>query len=254
MEKKLFNVSIITVVYNNQAMIGNSIQSVLDQDYPGVEYIIVDGGSTDGTREIIKSFGKRINKMISEPDKGIYDAMNKGIKLASGDIIGILNSDDVFADDTVLSEVAETFRKTGVDAVYGDLFYVDKDDANKIIRYWKAGQYKPGSFRKGWHPAHPALFVKRQVYEKCGGFHISFNVSADFELMLRLFEKHKIKTAYVPKVLVKMRLGGESNRALGNIVRGNLNILRAFWKNGIFVTPFYTIRRLFPKIEQFYRK
>jgi glycosyltransferase len=233
-------------------MIGDAIKSVLGQDCPGVEYIIVDGGSTDSTLEIIKSYGSRINKMISEPDKGIYDAMNKGIKLASGDIVGILNSDDVYADNMVLSEVVEMFRKTGADAVYGDLVYVGKDDASRVVRYWRAGQYRPGNFRKGWHPAHPALFVKRQVYEKCGGFDTSFSVSADFELMLRLFEKHKIKTVYLPKVLVKMRLGGESNRALGNIIKGNLNILRAFWKNGIFVTPFYTIRRLFSKIEQFY--
>lgn len=244
-------VTIITASYNSRIGIENAINSVLSQKDINLEYIIIDGGSTDGTVDIIKSYGGKITKFISEPDNGIYDAMNKGIKLASGDIIGILNSDDMYADNAVLKDVAETFERTGADAVYGDLVYVDKGDTNEVVRYWKSGPYKPGSFRKGWHPAHPALFVRRAIYDKYGVFDASFDISADFELMLRFFEKHKIRIAYLPRVLVKMRMGGESNRSLANIIKGNINILRAFWKNGIFVTPFYTLRRAWGKMKQF---
>ena len=243
--------SIVTSVYNNSKSISSAINSVLSQKDINLEYIIIDGGSTDGTVDIIKSYGGKITKFISEPDKGIYDAMNKGIRMASGDVIGILNSDDMYADDAVLKDVAETFERTGADAVYGDLVYVDKDDTNKVVRYWKSGPYKPGSFRKGWHPAHPALFVRKAIYDKYGVFDTSFDISADFELMLRFFEKHSIKTVYLPRVLVKMRMGGESNRSLANIIKGNVNILCAFWKNGIFVTPFYTLKRAWEKMKQF---
>ncbi len=244
-------ISIITVVFNNKEMISSVIDSVQEQTYKDIEHIVIDGGSTDGTVDIIKSYGGKITKFISEPDNGIYDAMNKGIKLASGDIIGILNSDDMYADNAVLKDVAETFERTGADAVYGDLVYVNKDDTNEVVRYWKSGPYKPGSFRKGWHPAHPALFVRKAIYDKYGVFDTSFDISADFELMLRFFEKHSIKTVYLPRVLVKMRVGGESNRSLANIIKGNVNILRAFWKSGIFVTPLYTLRRAWGKMKQF---
>lgn len=244
-------VTIITASYNSRISIKDAINSVLSQRYINLKYIIIDGGSTDGTGDIIKSYGGKITKFISEPDKGIYDAMNKGIKMASGDVIGILNSDDMYADDAVLKDVAETFERTGADAVYGDLVYVNKDDTNEVVRYWKSGPYKPGSFRKGWHPAHPALFVRKAIYDKYGVFDTSFDISADFELMLRFFEKHSIKTVYLPRVLVKMRVGGESNRSLANIIKGNVNILRAFWKSGIFVTPLYTLRRAWGKMKQF---
>jgi len=244
-------ISVVSVSFNSKNTIDNAISSVISQSCKNIEYIAIDGGSTDGTVDIIKSYGGKITKFISEPDKGIYDAMNKGIRMASGDVIGILNSDDMYADDAVLKDVAETFERTGADAVYGDLVYVDKDDTNKVVRYWKSGPYKPGSFRKGWHPAHPALFVRKAIYDKYGVFDTSFDISADFELMLRFFEKHKIKTAYLPRVLVKMRMGGESNGSLANIIKGNVNILRAFWRNGIFVTPLYTLKRAWGKMKQF---
>ena len=243
--------SVITVSYNSKRVMASAIDSVLSQCEVSPEYVIIDGASTDGTLDIVKSYGGKISKFISEPDKGIYDAMNKGIKMASGDIIGILNSDDMYADERVLSAVAETFERTGADAVYGDLVYVDKTNTGKVVRYWKSGEFKPGSFRRGWHPPHPSLFIKKHVYEKYGVFDMSFDLSSDFELMLRFFEKHRIRTAYLPQVLVKMRLGGESNRSLNNILIGNINILRAFWKNGIFVTPLYTLRRAWGKVRQF---
>lgn len=244
-------ISIITVAYNSRDTISSAIDSVLSQKYGDIEYIIIDGASSDGTVDIVKKYGEKLSKFISEPDKGIYDAMNKGIKLVSGDIVGILNSDDMYANDTVLSEVAKTFESTGADAVYGDLVYVDNDDTNKVVRYWKSGEYTTGGFRNGWHPAHPAFFVKRRVYEKYGMFDTSFDISSDFELMLRFLEKYRIKAAYLPKVLIRMRLGGASNRAVGNILKGNFNVLRAFWKNGVPVTPFYTVRRIMRKLGQF---
>lgn len=244
-------ISIITVGYNCKDTVASAMDSVLSQVGTNLDYVVVDGASADGTLDIVKSYGAKVSKLISEPDKGIYDAMNKGIKMASGDAIGILNSDDMYVDDKVLNDVVETFERTGADAVYGDLVYVDEADVDKVVRYWKSGAFMPGSFRKGWHPAHPALFVRKEIYEKYGVFDTSFDISADFELMLRFFEKHGIKTAYLPRVLVKMRVGGESNRSLANIIKGNINILRAFWKNGIFVTPFYTLRRAWAKMRQF---
>lgn len=244
-------ISIITAVYNNEHTLSYAIDSVFCQKFVDIEYVVIDGGSSDKTVDIIRSYRNKISKFISEPDKGIYDAMNKGIELASGDIIGILNSDDMYANDTVLHDVVETFEQTGADVVYGDLVYVSKEDPDKVMRYWKSGPYKLGSFLKGWHPAHPAFFVRKEIYDKYGIFDLSFDISADFELMLRLFEKYKVKSTYLPKVLVKMRLGGESNRSLSNIVKGNLNILRAFRKNGIFVTPMYTIKRAITKMKQY---
>lgn len=248
-------ISIITVVWNNQKTIKDAIESVLSQTCPDIEYVIVDGGSTDGTVDIIKSYGARITKFISEKDKGIYDAMNKGIRLATGDVVGILNSDDVYFDKDVITNVMTLFAESGAEAVYGDLCYVSAEDTSKVVRYWKSSPYISGSFRKGWHPAHPSFFVKREVYEKFGVFDVSMQVSADFEIMLRFIEKNKIKVAYLPEVLVNMRLGGESNKSFRNFFLGNRNIYRAFDKNGIkmnkILYPFY---RFLPKILQFVKK
>jgi len=248
-------ISIITVVRNSKGTIKDAIESVLNQTYKNIEYIIVDGGSTDGTVEIIKEYGNKIDKFISEPDDGIYDAMNKGIRLATGDIIGILNSDDVYFDNKVLEKVVEKFKETNVDSLYGDLYYVRESDLNTIVRYWKCSEFVRGSFSKGWHPPHPAFFVKRHIYEKYGYFDLSMKVSADFELMLRFLEKYKISTAYLPSVLVKMRTGGESNRSINNIITGNKFVLKAFDKNGIKVNKFlYLYYRLFPKVIQLIKR
>ena len=175
-------ISIITVVRNNASTIKDAIESVLSQKYHDIEYIIVDGCSTDGTLEIIQGYSTQITKIISESDKGIYDAMNKGISLASGDVIGILNSDDVYFDENVIGDVINTFEEKQIDSLYGDLMYVEKNDLNKIVRYWKSSVFKVGSFSKGWHPPHPTFFTKKNIYEKYGLFDTNMRVSADFDL------------------------------------------------------------------------
>ena len=199
-------VSIITVVKNNVSTIKHAIESVLGQTYNNIEYIVIDGDSTDGTYDIVEKYNDKINKFISEKDNGLYDAMNKGLKHATGDIVGILNSDDVYFNSHVIEDVVKTFKNKKLDSLFGDLFYVEKDNLDKIVRYWKSSEFKLGSFAKGWHPPHPSFFVKNEIYKKYGMFDTTMEVSADFDLMLRLLERHKISTTYLPKVLVRMRI------------------------------------------------
>lgn len=241
-------ISLITVTYNSSKTLLDTFQSVLNQTHSDIEYIIVDGASKDNTVSIIKEYEPKFEgrmKWISEPDKGLYDAMNKGIQMATGDVVGILNSDDLFMDDKVLADVAAAFD-VQTDAIFGNLYFVDQEDVNKIVRVWKGSPYK--SFKSGWHPAHPTFYVRRSVYEKYGVFDTTFNVSADFELMLRLIEKHGITTKYLDRYMVRMRMGGESTGSIKNIIRGNKNIFRAFKKNEIKVSPLYPVYRLLPKI------
>ena len=240
--------SLITVTYNSSKTLACTIESVLSQSYPNIEYIIVDGASKDNTVSIIKEYESKFQgrmKWISEPDKGLYDAMNKGIRMATGDVVGILNSDDLFMDNRVLEDIAKAFD-VSTDAVFGNLYFVNQEDVNQIVRVWKGSPYK--SFKSGWHPAHPTFYVRREAYEKYGVFDTSFNVSADFELMLRLIEKHGIRTKYLDRYMVRMRMGGESTGSIKNIVRGNKNIFRAFRKNGIKISPLYPVYRLLPKV------
>jgi glycosyltransferase involved in cell wall biosynthesis len=212
-------ISIITVCKNRKEIISEAIKSVENQDYPNIEYIIIDGGSTDGTVELISSH-PRVNKYISEPDKGIYDAMNKGIHFASGEIIAFLNSDDTYFSNNVISEIVLLFQKNNADAIYGDIIYIDKNDV-KIKRYWKAGKYRYNSFKWGWMPPHPAFFVRKDVFFKHGLFLEELTLSADYELMLRLIHYHGIFIDYLPKILVKMRLGGASNHNFSNRLIAN---------------------------------
>lgn len=243
-------ISIITSTYNSGKTIQDTLNSILNQTYKDIELLIIDGDSKDNTLEIVHQYESLFNgklKYISESDKGIYDAMNKGIRMATGDIIGILNSDDLYMDNNVLEDIANTFIKNKVDSIYGNLNFVEENNTDKIVRTWKGSQHIPGSFLKGWHPAHPTFYVKREVYEKYGVFDISFDVSADFELMLRFIEKHKISNLYLDRYLVKMRMGGESTGSIKKIIQGNKNVLRAFKKNGFPISPFYPIKRLLPK-------
>ena len=241
-------ISIITATYNSEKTLKDTIESVLSQTYPDIEYIIIDGKSKDHTLDIVREYEPRFNgrmHWISERDKGIYDAMNKGINLASGEVVGILNSDDLLIDKTVIEDIVKTFDKQ-VEAVFSNLFFVKENDVNSVVRYWKASSYK--SFKSGWHPAHPTFYVRKSVYEKYGVFDTSFDVSADFELMLRFIEKYKIVTRYLDRYTIRMRVGGESTGSIKNIIKGNKNIFRAFHKNGIRVSPFYPIKRLTPKV------
>ena len=247
-------ISIITACFNSEDTIACAIESVASQTYSHIEHIIIDGGSTDGTLDVIDRCRESLAKVVSEPDEGIYDALNKGIRLARGDVIGFLHSDDIYSDDKVIEKVANIFMDHGVDSCYGDLVYVDKNDMDKIIRYWKTGNFKPGSFKRGWHPPHPTFFVKKDVYEKYGVFDTRLEVSADFELMLRFLERYRISTWYVPEPIVKMRVGGESNKSLKNILKGNRNCYRAFKMNGLDVSILYPFYRLVPKFYELLKR
>jgi len=207
-------VSIITVVYNGAENIEDSIRSVIGQTHKDIEYLIIDGGSTDGTLDIIRRYEHGISRVISEPDNGIYDAMNKGLEMASGDVVGILNSDDLYADTKVIEHVVEYFAEKRVDSCYGDLVYVDRRNTNIPVRHWKSGEFLKKRFRSGWMPPHPTFFVKKDVYEKYGFLNIDFPLAADYELMLRLLYKYEVSTTYIPRVLVKMRTGGTSTPGL----------------------------------------
>jgi glycosyltransferase involved in cell wall biosynthesis len=226
-------VSVITAVYHNQAFIKDAIESVLSQKQVELEYIIVDGGSNDGTVEVVKQYGNRINHFISEPDEGVYFALNKGIALATGDIIALLHSDDFYTHPYVLSQVVEAFSSSKCDAVYSNLYYVRGLNTNKIVRLWDSGEYTPNDFYKGWMPPHPAFFVKRDLYQKFGAFNTSLKSAADYELMLRFIHKQNIRLCYIPKFFVKMRTGGTSNRTLFNRLRANLEDRKAWHINGL---------------------
>jgi len=244
-------ISIITAVYNNEQTIRHCIESVLAQSHPSIEYIVVDGGSTDGTIEIIKSYGGKISHFISEPDNGLYDAINKGINLSCGEVIGILHSDDVYATNDIIKTVDEYMTRYGVDSCYGDLLYVRKDSIDKIIRYWKSCPYREDLFQKGWMPPHPTFFVTKAIYEAYGVFNSNFRISADYELMLRLLLKCRISTVYIPEVIVRMRVGGMSNRSLKNLLIKTTEDYLAWTVNSLQL-KFYTIPfKNISKLSQF---
>ncbi len=249
----MVKISIITAVFNSRQFIESALKSVLSQTYQNVEYIVIDGGSTDGTLEIINKYRDKIAKFISEPDKGIYDAMNKGIKLATGEIIGFLNSDDFYDDNNAIETVVKEMENKKADVCWGDLVYVDKDDIPKIIRFWKSSEYKKGKFKKGWMPPHPTFFVRKRVYEKYGLFNLDFKIAADYELMLRFLEKYKVSSCYIPKVLVKMRVGGKSNRFI-NIIKANFEAYRAWKINSLKINPFRILLKPLSKISQYFKK
>jgi glycosyltransferase involved in cell wall biosynthesis len=246
----MHKVSVITVVYNNSATIQWAIDSVLSQDYVNIEHIIVDGASTDGTTEIIGSYGNTIAQFISEPDCGIYDAMNKGLKLATGDIIGILNSDDFYINNSVVSDIVREFYNTNADIVYGDLFYVTPDNLNKVVRYYSSAKCNPDGFAWGWMPAHPTCFVKKAVYEKYGDFKTDYKIAADYEIMTRFIARYRLPYSYMPKVMVKMRTGGVSTRNLQNNWILNREIVRACSENGINTNMLKVMSKYFTKIFQ----
>jgi glycosyltransferase involved in cell wall biosynthesis len=203
-------ISIITVVFNNKETIKSAIDSVLSQTYKNIEYIIIDGASDDGTLEVVQSYGDKISKFVSEKDKGIYDAMNKGINLATGGIVGILNSDDFYIDEKVIEKVIKEFEEKDVDSVYADLVFVRPENLDKTVRYYDSSKFNLSRFAYGWMPAHPTFFVKREAYEKYGVFRTDLKIAADFDILVRFLFNHKISYSYIQEVLVKMRIGGVS--------------------------------------------
>ena len=246
-------VSIITVCFNIAETIEDTITSVLSQDYRDIEYIVVDGGSTDGTLDIINRYKNKIAKVISEPDNGIYDAMNKGLRSSTGDIIATLNGDDMYAEKTTVSQMAEFIQHNGLDAAYGDLIYVDRRDTGHVKRFWQPGRYKKGAFSHGWVIPHPTFFCRKEIYEKFGYFNDTLQIAADFELMLRLVEKHQIKIGYMEKVIVKMGTGGRAN-VLRGIIQGNKEIIKSFRLNDLHLSPWFFVRKPITKISQLFRR
>jgi len=245
-------ISIITVTYNSAATIEQTILSVIGQSYADIEYIIVDGQSTDNTLGIIEKYRNRIARVISEKDNGLYDALNKGIALATGGVIGFLHSDDFYIDEQVIEKYAKLFADKNPDAVYSDLYYVDKTDTNKIVRKWKSGNYRPKAFVNGWMPPHPTFFVKKDLYLKFGKFNLDFKSAADYELMLRFIHKHQVQLAYLPEYTIKMRVGGKSNVTMQNRINANLEDRRAWEINGL-KPRFYTLYlKPLRKILQFF--
>lgn len=248
-------ISIITVSYNSADTIEETIQSVLSQKGIDLEYVIVDGGSSDCTLDIVEKYKNKISKVISEPDEGVYYAMNKGIGMVSGDVVGILNSDDTYTDDRTLSKVMDRFENSNIDSCYGDLSYVDRDNSKQITRYWKSEKFSDDLLSKGWYPAHPTFFVKRSVYEQVGVFDTQFSIAADADLMLRVFFKHKLKSDYIPEVLVLMKTGGTSSKNTSVIIKQNMEIIRSIKKLGLNVSIFkFCSNKLTSRMMQILRK
>lgn len=246
------SISIITASFNAGDTIADCLKSVASQT--ACQHLIIDGASTDGTLAFLESYSGHPITWRSAPDRGVYDAMNQGIAMATGEIIGILNADDCYATDDVLATVAAAFAIPGVDACYGDLCYVDAERLAKITRYWRAGSFSPRAFYWGWMPPHPTFFVRRQVYERHGGFNLALSSAADYELMLRFLIRHQVKVVYIPKILVHMRQGGISNRSLANRLRANRNDRRAWAVNGLTPLPWTFLAKPLRKVGQWWQK
>lgn len=245
-------VSLITVTYNSASYLQDCIDSVVNQQYNNIEHIIIDGNSTDGTLGIIEKYNGHIAKWISEPDKGMYDAINKGIELATGDIVGILNSDDMFASKDVVTAIVDCFNEFQLDAVYGDLVYVNKQNTNKVIRLWKGFTYNRFRFTYGWMPAHPTFYVRRELICELGGYESHYYSAADYEFMARYLYRFRISARYLPKLIVKMRIGGQSNITLKRRLRANRRDYLAMKKNEIPLPFFASVLKPIIKLHQYY--
>lgn len=238
-------ISVITVCYNSSETIGDTLRSVQEQTYRNIEHIIVDGGSTDLTLDIVATKGAHVTNLISEKDNGIYDAMNKGLSMAGGDIIGFLNADDLYADAEVLARVSKAFEADpNIEACFGDLVYVTEDN-RKVVRYWKSRPFEKGDFAHGWSPAHPTFYIRRSALNRLGQFDQAYRLAADAEFMMRYLERGAVLSAHIPHVQVRMRLGGATNQSWRNIVRQNREILQALKKNCIpYSLPSFMLHKL----------
>lgn len=244
-------ISVITATYNSAETVRDTIESVLRQTHQDWELIIEDGVSKDNTLAIVREYEPLCQgrmRIFSEKDDGLYDAMNRGIARVTGDVIGILNSDDFYHDEFVLEDVNNAMEGQPVDCVYGDLKFVQANNTKRVMRIWKGSQHENGAFLRGWHPAHPTFYARRECFDKLGGFNTSYAISADFELMLRFIEVAGLRNHYIHRYFINMRMGGQSTGSLRNIIRGNIGILRALRENGFHPSTFIIVRRMLPKI------
>jgi len=248
-------ISIVTAVWNRKHSIADCLQSVHAQTYPHIEHVIVDGASTDGTLDIIHGTPRRPGPMVSERDHGIYDAINKGIAMATGDFVGLMHADDLFDSPTIVAELVAHLHQTGAHAVYGDLEYVNAQDTSKVVRYWKSGAFTPGIMSRGWMPPHPTVFIRRELFAQHGLYRTDMRIAADYERMLHLFHMQEIQPAYLPRVVTRMRVGGASNKSLKNIMRKTREDLRAWSLHG---KPLHGLTAVFlknaSKIRQFWHR
>lgn len=244
-------ITVVTVSYNSIKTISDTLDAVAIQTHPNIEHLIIDGSSKDGTVEVVRSHANRQIKLISEPDRGIYHAMNKSLALAKGEVVGFLNSDDIYANNEVLTRIADAFKDPLVDACYGDLVYVNQDNS-RIVRCWNSRPFRKGDFAKGWCPAHPTFYVRKSVVNKLGFFDTSYTLASDVEFMMRYLECGHVYARYIPQVLVRMRLGGATNQSWANVIRQNKQIFSALRKNGIrFSRILFIINKLINRIIQF---
>ena len=244
-------ISIITAVLNREDTIGSALDSLQEQTYGDFEHLIQDGGSTDGTLDEVRRRADERSSIVSEPDSGIYDAINKGIARATGDVIGLLHSDDVFGSNEVLAKVCQALSDSSVQGVYGDLEYVSTSDLSRVIRHWRSEAYDRGKLSKGWMPPHPTLFLRREVFDRWGAYDTNYEIAADYDAILRWLGRGGVSLAYIPEVLVKMRVGGESNRSLSRILRKSREDYRALRSNNVGGLGTLALKNL-SKIGQFF--
>ena len=247
-------ISIITVAFNAAETIEGTLLSVAQQTFRDMEHVVIDGGSSDGTQAVVSSHGDRISRFLSEPDRGIYDAMNKGLALATGDVIGFLNADDTYANENVLSRVAETMERYHLDVLFGDVAFCQRESPDRIVRRYSSSHFRPDRIAWGWMPAHPALFVKREVFQKAGPFRTDYRIAGDFEFVARAFGKQSLRYRYLPEVLVKMRLGGVSTGGWRNTMLLNKEVLRACRENGIQTNMLKILSKYPVKLLEYFRK
>lgn len=254
-DSKNMKLSIITATYNSSQTIRDCMASVASQDYPELEHILVDGHSSDDTLAIIKEWeGQDHLRWVSEPDLGIYDALNKGVAMAEGDIVGFVHSDDMLSNPSIISEIVLRFKNEQVDGVYGDLLYVDKSNSDKVIRVWKSCGFQPKLLGQGWMPAHPTLFLKKEVYLKYGNFDLTYKIAADYDFMLRVLKNTELRFSYLPKVISKMRIGGASNRSISNILQKSREDFRAIKSNSLSYPIWVLLVKNLSKIPQFIKR
>jgi glycosyltransferase involved in cell wall biosynthesis len=243
-------ITVITVAFNSAKTISDTLDTVADQVHPDLEHLVLDGASKDDTVDIVRRHTNPKIRLISEPDKGIYDAMNKGLALATGEVVGFLNSDDFYADQRVLQRIAKAFEDPTVQACHGDLLYVTQDKS-RVVRYWKSRPFRQGDFAKGWCPAHPTFYIRKSLLERLGPFDLTYKLASDVEFMMRYLERGRVKAAYLPHVLVRMRVGGATNESWRNIVRQNREIFQALRKHGLpYSTLSFWAHKLFSRLWQ----